>query len=163
MPSSFAVWTSTSMQSPSKIAPKEARGHAQEGPERSKTTQRHPRAPQDISRDGQKASLRASGSALEALWTRLQRHWSVHELILRGDFEAKMKIDRGNADFLKSMLSLRREHSFWGPKNEDNLHVGVLEVPKIMKNLFWIPFETSEATSSIHSSILGGLTTIGLS
>ena len=124
MSSSFAVWTSKSMQNPSKIAPKEAQGHAQEGHERSKTTQRHPRAPQETPRDGQKASLRASGSALEALWTRLQRHWSVHELILRGDFEAKMKIDRGNADFLKSMLSPRRELRSWGPENQQILSPG---------------------------------------
>ena len=35
---------------------------------------------------------------------------------MRGDFEPKMKIDSGNADFLKSMLSPRREHRFWGPE-----------------------------------------------
>ena len=33
-----------------------------------------------------------------------------------GDFEPKMKIDSGNADFLKSMLSPRREQRFWGPE-----------------------------------------------
>ena len=62
------------------------------------------------------ASPRASGSALEALWARLERHLGVQEVTLRGDFEPKMKIDSGNADFLKSMLSPRREHRFWGPE-----------------------------------------------
>ena len=104
------------MRNPSKMVPKEARGYPQEGPERSKTAQVHPRAPQETPRDGQKASLRASGSALEALWTRLERHWGAQEVILRGDFEPKMKTDSGNADFLKSMLSPRREHRFWGPE-----------------------------------------------
>ena len=62
------------------------------------------------------ASPRASGSALEALWARLERHLGVQEVTLREDFEPKMKIDSGNADFLKSMLSPRREHRFWGPE-----------------------------------------------
>ena len=56
------------------------------------------------------ASPRAYGSALEALWVRLERHWGVQEVTLRVDFEPKMKIDSGNADFLKSMLLLRREY-----------------------------------------------------
>ena len=99
-----------------KIAPKDARGYPQEGPERSKTAQRHPRVPQETPRDGQIASLRASGSSLEALWTLLKRHWGVQEVILRGDLETKMKIDSVNADFLKSVLSPRREHRFWGPE-----------------------------------------------
>ena len=116
MPSSFAVRTSKSSPNPSKIPPKEARGYPQEGPERSKTAPGHPRAPQETPRDGQKASLRASWSALGALRTRLERHLGVQEVTLRGDFEPKMKIDRGNADFLKSMLSPRREHRFWGPE-----------------------------------------------
>ena len=60
------------------------------------------------------ASPRASGSALEARWARLERHLGVQEVTLRGDFELKMKIDSGNADFLKSMLSPRREHRFGG-------------------------------------------------
>ena len=85
-------------------------------PERSKTAQGHPGALQETPRDGQKASPRASGSALEALWARLERHWGVQEVTLRGDFEPKMKIDSGNADFLKSMLSPRREHRKWGPE-----------------------------------------------
>ena len=87
-----------------------------EGPERSKTAQGHPGALQETPRDGQKASPRASGSALEALWARLERHLGVQEVTLREDFEPKMKIDSGNADFLKSMLSPRREHRFWGPE-----------------------------------------------
>ena len=102
MPSSFAKSFKT--------GPKQARGYPQEGPERSKTAQGHPGALQETPRDSQKASPRASGSALEALWARLERHWGVQEVTLRGDFEPKMKIDSGNADFLKSMLSPRREH-----------------------------------------------------
>ena len=77
----------------------------------------HPGTLQETPRDGQKASLRAPGSALEALWARFERHWGIQEVTLRGDFEAKMKIDSGNADFLKSMLSPRREHRFWGPED----------------------------------------------
>ena len=116
MPSSFAVQTSKSMPNPSKIGPEQARGYPQKGPERSKTAQGHPGALQETPRGGQKASRRASGSALEALWARLERHLGVQEVTLRGDFEPKMKIDSGNADFLKSMLSPRREHRFWGPE-----------------------------------------------
>ena len=116
MPSSFAARTSKSMPNPSKNGPKQARGYPLEGPERSKTAQGHPGALQETPRDGQKASPRASGSALEALWARLERHLGVQEVTLRGDFEPKMKIDSGNADFLKSMLSPRREHRFGGPE-----------------------------------------------
>ena len=116
MPSSFAARTSKSMPNPSKNGPERARGYPLEGPERSKTAQGHPGALQETPRDGQKASPRASGSALEALWARLERHLGVQEVTLRGDFEPKMKIDSGNADFLKSMLSPRREHRFWGPE-----------------------------------------------
>ena len=117
MPSSFAVRTSKSMLNPLKISPKQARGYPQEGPERSHTAQGHPGALQEIPRDSQNASPRASGGALEALWARLERHLGVQEVTLRGDFEPKMKIDRGNADFLKSMLSPRREHRFGGPEH----------------------------------------------
>ena len=98
------------MPNPSKNGPKQARGYPLEGPERY----------------GQKASPRASGSALEALWARLERHLGVQEVTLRGDVEPKMKIDSGNADFLKSMLSPRREHRFWGPeglKMEPRMHL----------------------------------------
>ena len=116
MPSSFAARTSKSIPSPSKNGPKQARGYPLEGPERSKTDQGHPGALQETPRDGQKASPRASGSALEALWASLERHLGVQEVTLRGDFEPKMKMDNGNADFLKSMLSPRREHRFWGPE-----------------------------------------------
>ena len=112
MPSSFAARTSKSMPNPSKNGPKQARGYPLEGPERSKTAQGHQGALQETPRDGQKASPRASGSALEALWVRLERYWGVQEVTLKGDFELKMKIDSGNADFLKSMLSPRREHRF---------------------------------------------------
>ena len=118
MPSSFAARTSKSMPNPSKNGPKQARAYPLEGPERSKTAQGHPGALQETPRDSQKASPRASGSALEALCARLER---FQEITLRGDFEPKMKIDSGNADFLKSMLSPRREHRFWGlegPKME---------------------------------------------
>ena len=87
-------------------------GVPREGPERSKTAQDHPRASQKTPRGGHKASLRASGSALEALWTRLERHWGVQEVTLRDDFEPKIEIGSGNTDFLKSMLSPRREHRF---------------------------------------------------
>ena len=89
------------------------------GPERSKTAQGHPGALQEIPRDGQKASPRASGSALEALWARLERHWGVQEVTLRGDFEPKMQIDSGNADFLKSMLSPQRVPK-WSPERIRN-------------------------------------------
>ena len=116
MPSSFAVRTSKSMPNPSNICPKQARGYPQEGPERSKTAQGHPGALQETPRGGQKASPRASAGALEALWARLERHLGVQEGTLRRDFVPKMKIDSGNADFLKSMLSPRREHRFWGPE-----------------------------------------------
>ena len=116
MPSSFAARTSKSMPNPPKNGPKQARGYPLEGPERSKTAQGHPGALQETPRDSQKASPRTSGSALETLWARLERHLGVQEVTLRGDFEPKMKIDRGNADFLKSMLSPRREHRFWGPE-----------------------------------------------
>ena len=85
------------MPNPFKNAPKQARGYPLEGPERSKTAQGHPGALQETPRDGQKASPRASGSALEALWARLERHLGV--------LEPKVKIDSGNADFLKSMLA----------------------------------------------------------
>ena len=54
---------------------------------------------------------------LGALLRRFGRVLSVQEVILRGDFEPKMEIDCGNADFLKSMLSLRREHIFGGPED----------------------------------------------
>ena len=93
-----------------KMVPNRRGGTPWKGPERSKTAQGHPGALQETPRDGQKASPRASGSALEALWARLERHLGVQEVTLRGDFELKMKIDSGNADFLKSMLSPRREH-----------------------------------------------------
>ena len=116
MPSSFAARTSKSMANPLKNGPKQARGYPLEGPERSKTAQGHPGALQETPRDGQKASPRASGSALEALWARLERRLGAQEVTLRGDFEPKIKIDSGNADFLKSMLSPRREHRFWGPE-----------------------------------------------
>ena len=79
MPSSFAVRTSKSMPNPLKIGPKQARGYPQEGPERSKTAQGHPGALQETPRDSQKAS----GSALEALWARLERHLGVQEVTLR--------------------------------------------------------------------------------
>ena len=116
MPSSFAAWTSKSMPNPFKKVPKQARGYPLEGPERSKTAQGHPGALQETPRDGPKASPRAPGSALEALWARLERHVGVQEVTLRGDFEPQMRIDSGSADFLKSMLSPRREHRFWGPE-----------------------------------------------
>ena len=41
-------------------------------------------------------------------------------------FGPKMMIDSGNADFVKSMLSPRREHRFWGsesPKMEPRMHL----------------------------------------
>ena len=104
------------MPNPFKNGPKQARGYPLEGPDRSKTAQGHPGALQETPRDGPKASPRASGGALEALWARLERHLGVQEVTLRGDFEPKMKIDSGNADFLKSMLSPRREHRKWGPE-----------------------------------------------
>ena len=116
MPSSFAARTSKPMPNPSKNGPKQARGYPLEGPERSKTAQGHPRALQETPRDGQKAFPRASGSALEALWARLERHLGVQEVTLRGDFEAKIKINSRSVDFLKSMLSPRREHRFGGPE-----------------------------------------------
>ena len=100
------------MPNPSKIGPKQARGYPQEGPERSKTAQGHPGAPQETPRDDQKASLRAPGSALETLWTRLERHEVVLEGILRGDFETKMEIDGGNADYMKIMLAFDSQHGF---------------------------------------------------
>ena len=96
------------------MLPKGTRGYHQEGPERSKMSQ-------GTLRDNQKASKRASGSALEALWTRLERHWGVLEVVLRGGLEPKTKTESGNGDFLKSMLSPRREYRFWrpeGPKME---------------------------------------------
>ena len=95
-------------------------GVPREGPERSKTAQDHPRASQETPRGGQKASLRASGSALEALWTRLERHWGVQEVTLRDDFEPKIEIGSGNADFLKSMLSPRREHTERGSRGSQH-------------------------------------------
>ena len=120
MPSSFFARTSKSMPNPSKNGPERARGYPLEGPERSKMAQGHPGALQETPRDSQKASPRASGSALETLWARLERHLGVQEVTLRGDFEPKMKIDRGNADFLKSMLSPRREHRFLGSRESKN-------------------------------------------
>ena len=81
-------------------------------PKRPKSTQELPKRPPDH----QKASQRASGSPLEALWGRLERFWNVLQGILRGDFEIKFGIDSGNADFLKSMLSPKREHRFWSPE-----------------------------------------------
>ena len=104
------------MPNPSKNGPKQAWGYPLEGPERSKTAQGHPGALQETPRDGREASPRASGNALETLWARLERHLGVQEVTLREDFEPKMKIDSGNADFLKSLLSPRREHRFWGPE-----------------------------------------------
>ena len=116
MPSSFAARTSKSKPNPSKNGPKQARGYPLESPERSKTAQGHPGALQETPRDGQKASPRASGSALEALWARLERHLGVQEVTLRGDFELKIKID---------MLSPRRGHrklGAEGPKMEPRTH-----------------------------------------
>ena len=86
------------MPNPAKNCPKQARGYPLEGPERSKTAEGHP------------------GALQETRLRRLERHLGVQEVTLREDFEAKMKIYCGNADFLKSMLSPRREHRFWGPE-----------------------------------------------
>ena len=84
----------------------------QEHPEAFPRGQGHPGAPQETPRDDQKASLRAPGSALETLWTRLERHWGVLEGILRGDFETKMEIDGENADYMKIMLAFDSQHGF---------------------------------------------------
>ena len=84
MPSSFTAWTSKFMHNSSKMPPKEARGYPQEGPER-----RAPKIAQEISRDHQKASPRASGSALEALWTRLERRWGVQGRPREPEMDAK--------------------------------------------------------------------------
>ena len=111
-----AVWTPKSSPNLHKMPPKGARGYPLEGPERPKTAQEHPRAPQEIPRDDQKASQKASGSPLEALWERLERFRGVLADLLKGDFEIRFRIDSGNADFLKSMLSLTREHRFWSPE-----------------------------------------------
>ena len=62
---------------------------AQEGPERSKTAQGHPRALEGTPRDDQKTSPRASGSALEALWTRLERRWGVQGEHTEPEMDAK--------------------------------------------------------------------------
>ena len=80
------------------------------GAERSKTAQGRSRTPQEPTRDDQKASLRASGNVFGRLLTRLERHLGLLGIVFRGDFEIKIKIDSGNADFRKSMLSPRREH-----------------------------------------------------
>ena len=109
-------WTPKSSPDAYKMHPKGARGYPLEGPERPKTAQEHPRAPQETPRDDQKASQRASRSPLEALWGRLERFWNVLEGILRGSFEIKFRMDSGNADFRKSMLSPTREHRFWSPE-----------------------------------------------
>ena len=45
-----------------------------------------PKRTKGTPRDGEKASPRASGSALEALRARLERHWGVQEVTLREDF-----------------------------------------------------------------------------
>ena len=50
------------------------------------------------------------GGVRGTLWARLERHLGVQEVTSSGDFDPKVKIDSGNADFLKSMLSPRREH-----------------------------------------------------
>ena len=67
-----------------------------------------------IPRPSQEAKATQAGSAFWGLWTRLERHWGAVGVISKGDFEIKIKMDNGNADFLKSMLSPRREHRFWG-------------------------------------------------
>ena len=59
------------------MLPKGAWGYPREGAERSKTAQGRSRTPQEPTRDDQNASLRASGSALEALRTRLERRKNV--------------------------------------------------------------------------------------
>ena len=112
------------MPNPSKNGPKQARGYPLEGPERSKTAQGHPGALQETPRDGPKASRRTSGSVLGKLWTRLEHHLGASGIILGGRLQIKIKVNDGNADFLKSMLSLRREHRFWaeGPKMVSRMH-----------------------------------------
>ena len=52
-------------------------------------SQRGAGVPQETPRDAQKASLRASGSALGALWTHLERHWGIQEVILRAILSSK--------------------------------------------------------------------------
>ena len=79
MPSSFAARTSKSMPNPCKNGSKQARGYPLEGPERSKTAQGRARALEETPGDDQVACLRASGGALEAVRTRLERHWGVQD------------------------------------------------------------------------------------
>ena len=74
----------------------------------------HPGAPQETPRDAEIASRRASGSVFGRLWTRLERHLGLMGIVFRGDFEIKIKVDSGNADFRKSILSPGREHRLWG-------------------------------------------------
>ena len=74
----------------------------------------------------------------------------VQEVTLRGDFELKMKIDSGNADFLKSMLSPRREHRFWGregPKMEPRTP------PKGLCEAQQAPEERHSASDDVHSAL----------
>ena len=71
------------------LVPNRPGGYPQEGPERSKTAQGHPGAPQETPRDGQKASRIVSGSALEALWTRLERRWGVQGRPREPEMDAK--------------------------------------------------------------------------
>ena len=59
------------------------------GAERSKTAQGRSRTPQETPRDDKNASLRVSGSALEALRTRLKRHKGVLGRLRDPKIEAK--------------------------------------------------------------------------
>ena len=74
----------------------------------------HPGAPQETPRYAQKAFLRASGSVLGRLWTRLERHLGAVGISFKGAFEIKIKIDSESVEFQKYMVSPRREHRFEG-------------------------------------------------
>ena len=61
-----------------------------------------------------------------------------------------MKIDRGNADFLKSMLSPRREHRFWGREGPE---MEPRTLPKGPCEAQQAPGERHSASDDAHSAL----------
>ena len=122
----------------------------QDHPEAFPGSRVHPGAPQETPREAEIASRRASGSVFGRLWTRLERHLGLLGIVFRGDFEIKIKIDSGNADFRKSMLSPRREHRFGGREGPEmeprTLRKGPCEAQQA-------PEERHSASDDAHSAL----------
>ena len=107
----------------------------------------------------QKRPKRLPETTKKRFQVRLGALWKVS---LRGDFESQIKIVCGNGDFLKSMLSLRREHSFWRlerPKMELRMHPICSSEAKgaeeERKNAQDDPRSAPEATFATHPTRFG--------